>query len=50
MKVEEFFSEGLRLTNPEYWTIFFNFLIYFAIYEHAIKGDTQAIDADFQEN
>ena len=28
MKAEEFFSEGLRLTKPEYWTIFFNFLIY----------------------
>tara|TARA_B100001175_G_C19428876_1_gene600126 strand:+ start:357 stop:980 length:624 start_codon:yes stop_codon:yes gene_type:complete len=28
MKVEEFFSEGLRLAKPEYWTIFFNFLIY----------------------
>ena len=28
MKAEEFFSEGLRLAKPEYWTIFFNFLIY----------------------
>ena len=25
-------------------------MVYVAIYEHAIKGDTQAIDADFQEN
>jgi len=31
MKVEEFFSEGLRLAKPEYWTIFFNFLIYFIL-------------------
>ena len=28
MKVEEFFSEGFRLAKTEYWTIFFNFLIY----------------------
>ena len=26
------------------------FMVYVAIYEHAIKGDVQAIDADFQEN
>ena len=25
-------------------------MVYVAIYEHAIKGDTQAIDADFQED
>ncbi len=31
MKAEEFFSEGLRLAKPEYWTIFFNFLIYFIL-------------------
>ncbi len=31
MKVEEIFSEGLRLAKPEYWTIFFNFLIYFIL-------------------
>ena len=31
MKAEEFFSEGLRLAKPEYWTIFFNFLIYFVL-------------------
>ena len=31
MKVEEFFSEGLRLAKPEYWTIFINFLIYFIL-------------------
>tara|TARA_Y100001970_G_scaffold39728_1_gene48956 strand:- start:9464 stop:10075 length:612 start_codon:yes stop_codon:yes gene_type:complete len=28
MKVEEFFSEGFRLSKAEYWTIFFNFIIY----------------------
>ena len=28
MKVEEFFSEGFRISKPKYWTIFFNFLIY----------------------
>ena len=31
MKVEEFFSEGFRLAKSEYWTIFFNCLIYFII-------------------
>ena len=31
MKAEEFFSEGLRLAKPGYWTIFFNFLIYFVL-------------------
>ena len=25
-------------------------MVYVSIFEHAIKGDTQAIDADFQEN
>lgn len=25
-------------------------MVYISIFEHAIKGDTQAIDADFQEN
>tara|TARA_B100001250_G_scaffold125773_2_gene107003 strand:+ start:128 stop:361 length:234 start_codon:yes stop_codon:yes gene_type:complete len=25
-------------------------MVYVVIYEHAIKGDTQAIDADFQED
>ena len=25
-------------------------MVYVAIYEHATKGDTRAIDADFQEN
>ena len=28
MKVEEFFSEGFRLAKTEYWTIFFNIIIY----------------------
>ena len=28
MKVQDFFSEGLRLVKPEYWTIFFNYIIY----------------------
>ena len=31
MKVEEFFSEGFRLAKTEYWTIFFNFLIYIVL-------------------
>jgi len=28
MKVEEFFSEGIKLAKPEYWTIFFNYIIF----------------------
>ena len=31
MKVEEFFSEGFRLAKAEYWTIFFNYLIYLVL-------------------
>ena len=28
MRLEEFFSAGFRLAKPEYWTIFFNCIIY----------------------
>ena len=31
MKVEDFFSEGFRLAKTEYWTIFFNVIIYMVL-------------------
>ena len=31
MKVEDFFSEGFRLAKNEYWTIFFNVIIYMVL-------------------